>query len=98
MAQHRAKLQEVCPKHGIHPFPKGFTATPQYLGVDKDLPEQGLDVVVGSSHNYGDLVPGKDIFNVPESRSRSRDAEQGGKAVGAAAWGSDPTLPAPGKQ
>lgn len=93
--QHHAQLQGVCPKHGIHPFPKGFTASPQYLGVDKDLPEQGLDVVVGSSHNNGDLVPGKDIFNVPESRSVSRDAQHGGRAVGSRSLGLRSHYPSP---
>lgn len=67
----------------------------QYLCVDKDLPEQGLDVVVGSSHNNRDLVSGKDIFNVPQSGSISRDAQQGGKAVGSGSPGPRPHSPSP---
>lgn len=66
-----------------------------YLGVDKDLPEQGLDVVVGSSHNDRDLVSGKDIFNVPQSGSVSRDTWQGGRAVGSSTLGPRPCSPSP---
>lgn len=67
----------------------------QYLCVDKDLPEQGLDVVVGSSHDNRDLVSGKDIFNVPQSGTISRDARQGGRAVGSSSLGPRPHSPSP---
>lgn len=70
------------------PLPRGLAAPARYLGADKDLPEQGLDVVVGSSHNDRDLVSGKDIFNVPQSGSTSRGARCGG--LQAAPAGPDP--------
>lgn len=70
------------------PLPRGLAAPARYLGADEDLPEQGLDVVVGSSHNDRDLVSGKDIFNVPQSGSTSRGARCGG--LQAAPAGPDP--------
>lgn len=76
-----AKLCEACPEHRAHHSPEGFQAPPRYLGVDKDLPKQRLDVVVGSSHNNRNLVSSKDIFNVLQSRSISRNPPQGERAT-----------------
>lgn len=88
--KYHAKLCEACPEHRAHHSPEGFQAPPRYLGVDKDLPKQRLDVVVGSSHNNRNLVSSKDIFNVLQSRSISRNPPQGERATRRS-----PPLPAP---
>lgn len=70
------------------PKPRALAAPARYLGADEDLPEQGLDVVVGSSHDDRDLVSGEDVLNVPQSGSTSRGAGCGG--LQAAPAGPDP--------
>lgn len=75
-----------CPAAGS-PHPRALAAPARYLGADKDLPEQGLDVVVGSSHDDRDLVSGEDVLDVPQSGSTSRGAGCGGLQ---AAAGPDP--------
>lgn len=75
-----------CPAAGS-PLPRALAAPARYLGADEDLPEQGLDVVVGSSHDDRDLVSGEDVLDVPQSGSTSRGAGCGGLQ---AAAGPDP--------